>query len=334
MPISGADSNRNNSTMRMNLRSQSAIFVDAGYLIAAAATRLTGSSLRRGVDVDYEQLVQKLIELVEGKDRLPLLRVYWYDAGKNSQPDSDQERVAGLSRVKLRLGRVGVEGEQKGVDLRIGLDMVGHSRNGAVDTIYLLSGDDDLTEAVEEAQAQGVQVTVLAVPAKSGNPHGVSRHLVKAADGVEILPVDIIDGCFAVKRLIPRQPSKPASSHIPTPADLARRGPSGLIPKPNVVYSATRDARPYIAPEYQHDSAELKRAIKRVVRKAYNAWLGTAGIDQKHEMVRGRPTIPRDLDRALLVDLSEALDDYYLTDDIRVDLRAAFWDAVNETNGY
>ena len=102
-------------------------------------------------------------------------------------------RVAVLPKVKLRLGHVGVVGEQKGVDLRIGLDMVGHSRNHAVDVIYLLSGDGDLTEAVEEAQAQGVQVFVLAVPTESGEPHGVSGYLTKAADGVEVLEGSILE---------------------------------------------------------------------------------------------------------------------------------------------
>lgn len=175
------------------MRSQSAIFVDAGYLMAAAATRVTGSSLRRGIKVDYAGLVSELIALVEERAGLPVLRVYWYDAGKNGAAEPEHEKVAVLPKVKLRLGHVGVVGEQKGVDLRIGLDMVGHSRNHAVDVIYLLSGDGDLTEAVEEAQAQGVQVFVLAVPTESGEPHGVSGYLTKAADGVEVLEGSILE---------------------------------------------------------------------------------------------------------------------------------------------
>ena len=175
------------------MRSQSAIFVDAGYLMAAAATRVTGSSLRRGIKVDYAGLVSELIALVEERAGLPVLRVYWYDAGKNGAAEPEHEKVAVLPKVKLRLGHVGVVGEQKGVDLRIGLDMVGHSRNHAVDVIYLLSGDGDLTEAVEEAQAQGVQVFVLAVSTESGEPHGVSGYLTKAADGVEVLEGSILE---------------------------------------------------------------------------------------------------------------------------------------------
>ena len=66
-----------------------------------------------------------------------------------------------LPRVKLRLGRLSYTGEQKGVDLRIGLDLVMHARNQAVDVMYLVSGDDDLTEAVEEVQGHGIPVILL-----------------------------------------------------------------------------------------------------------------------------------------------------------------------------
>jgi hypothetical protein len=38
------------------MRSHSALYVDAGYLLSSAATRVTGSSLRRGIEVDYAAL--------------------------------------------------------------------------------------------------------------------------------------------------------------------------------------------------------------------------------------------------------------------------------------
>ncbi len=40
-----------------------------------------------------------------------------------------------LPRVELRLGRTSPQGEQKGVDLRIGLDLAAHGRNRSVDVI-------------------------------------------------------------------------------------------------------------------------------------------------------------------------------------------------------
>lgn len=42
--------------------------------------------------------------------------------------------------------------------------MVAQARNNSVESIVLVSGDDDLAEAVEEAQAHVFEVIVLAVP--------------------------------------------------------------------------------------------------------------------------------------------------------------------------
>ena len=155
------------------LRSHCALYVDAGYLLAASATRITGTSLRSSIEADHERLIDALIAHATERSGLPLLRVHWYDAARDGVPDDSQQKIGLLPRVKLRLGRIGFDGEQKGVDLRIGLDLVAHARNAAVDAVFLVSGDDDLAEAVEEAQALGVQVTILAVPNKSGEPHGV-----------------------------------------------------------------------------------------------------------------------------------------------------------------
>lgn len=175
------------------MRSHCALYVDVGYLLAAAATRAAGTSLRSSIRVDHKRLIESLIAHVTEASGLPLLRVHWYDAARNGVPDETQEKIGLLPRVKVRLGRIGVDGEQKGVDLRIGLDLVAHARNEAVDVVFLVSGDDDLTEAVEEAQAHGVQVTVLAVPNKKGDPQSVSRYLQRAADGLELITAGALD---------------------------------------------------------------------------------------------------------------------------------------------
>ena len=88
-----------------------------------------------------------------------------------------------MPKVKLRLGRRSLSGEQKGVDLRIGLDLAAHGRSRVVDVMYLVSGDDDLTEAVEEAQNHGVQVQLIVVPNHASRPMSVAKHLQQAADG-------------------------------------------------------------------------------------------------------------------------------------------------------
>ncbi|MCA0437137.1 MAG: NYN domain-containing protein [Actinobacteria bacterium] len=177
------------------MRSCCAAYVDVGYLLAAAATRVTGSSLRRGVQTEYDALIAALIAQVEADSGLPLLRVNWYDAGSRpgGMPDATQDEIGALPRVKLRLGRLSYSGEQKGVDVRIGLDLAIQAQHRVADVAYLVSGDDDLTEAVEEAQGRGVQVVLLAVADHDGRPLAVSRHLIRAADRVLLIDPQAID---------------------------------------------------------------------------------------------------------------------------------------------
>ena len=125
------------------MRSTCSLYVDAGYLLAAAATRVAVTALRSSIHVEYRALIESLIAEAEQRSGLPLLRVHWYDSARDAVPDPQQVRIGELRKVKLRLGRFGREGEQKGVDLRIGLDLVTHARNGAVDVFFLVSGDDD-----------------------------------------------------------------------------------------------------------------------------------------------------------------------------------------------
>lgn len=306
------------------MRSSSALYIDAGYLLAAAATRQTGSSLRTAVAVDYGQLVTDLIALVESRSGLPLLRVYWYDAAREGKATPTQEQIAVLPRVKLRLGRIGVDGEQKGVDLRIGLDLVGHSRNAAIDTMYLLSGDDDLTEAVEEAQAQGVRVVVLGVPGRNGQAQGMSRHLLFAADDLELVEADALDTAVTVPTRRTQTLAAPSrltstfaetvTGDAPTPADIAR------------VVAAHREEPTTEVLDLQTAAPAIHAAAQRT----WAAWNQAASDEQRDELKAGRPSIPRDLDRALLVDASAALGVPTLSDPIRVRLRAGFWAAYDD----
>lgn len=184
------------------MRSYCAVYVDAGYLLASAATRVTGTSLRGGVAIAYPAMIEAVIAQAEADSGLPLLRVHWYDSanGHSGAPDTLQETIGMLPRLKLRLGRMSPGGEQKGVDLRIGLDLATHGRNHVADVMYLVSGDDDLTEAVEEAQSHGSQVILLVAPDRLGLAHAVSRNLQRAADGIVVIDPIIIDKTVKPRR--------------------------------------------------------------------------------------------------------------------------------------
>ncbi|MFF0542185.1 NYN domain-containing protein [Nocardia thailandica] len=325
------------------MRSTCAVYVDAGYLLASAATRVTGTSLRNGVHVDFPDLIKEILRAAHDLSGLPVLRLHWYDSAKNGVPDPQQERIGELPRVKLRLGRFGVDGQQKGVDLRIGLDMAAHARNHASDVFVLLSGDDDLTEAVEEAQVHGVQVTVMAVPTADGKPHGVSRHLIRAADDLSLLPGAAIDRTVIRRLVTPETPQpipvpvpkprpKPAAPAFPTPNDLAAhpRPPAAQPVSATVAYSGVTGGPAHVMPGYDYADDAGDDQIDAVVTKVLTAYRQSATPQDLADLRRGRPSIPRDIDRALLVDASEVLDAEDLSERIRYRLRDRFWDKVAE----
>jgi hypothetical protein len=84
---------------------KAAIFVDAGYLLAASADLVTGSPKRSGIEVGYGALVATLMHFAAHDSGLPVLRMYWYDGARDAVPTQEQLTIARLPHVKLRLGR-------------------------------------------------------------------------------------------------------------------------------------------------------------------------------------------------------------------------------------
>ncbi|WP_415045769.1 NYN domain-containing protein [Gordonia sp. (in: high G+C Gram-positive bacteria)] len=289
------------------MRSTACVYIDAGYLLAAAATRITGTSLRSGIVVEYPSLIQTLADMATELSGLPLLRVHWYDSAHNGVPDQRQERIGELPKVKLRLGRFGYGGEQKGVDLRIGLDLVNSARNGAADVIFLVSGDDDLTEAVEEAQIHGVQVVVLAIPNAAGRAHGISRHLLRAVDEMHIVDGVKIDGSVTkVERKTPETEDeetgprttvtpaevaarpgppkpgpatsgpKPGPAPRPTPGSIPKPGPKpSPIPQPSatLAYSSATGQEGQVMPGYDFDTDDELENIEAICERVLSSFL-------------------------------------------------------------
>ena len=308
--------------------------MDVGYLLSAAAVRVTGTSLRNGIQVDYESLVDGLVQQAEKLSELPVLRVHWYDSARDGVPDLQQQLIGELSNVKLRLGRFGVEGQQKGVDLRIGLDLVTHARNGVAEVFILVSGDDDLTEAVEEAQVHGVQVFLLAVPNADDKPHGISRHLIRAADSLKIIFPETVDLTVTKIEMPPRARSMVAASPggrlqaDATPTGIASRGGSdALRPSSTVASSASFDS------ERMGPTAEFAEHVDSVVNKVLTTFRRSASAEELAALTAGKPSIPRDVDKALLTDLSDRLGVVDLDEAARHKLRAQFWVKCDEAYG-
>jgi len=329
------------------MRAYCSLFVDAGYLMAAASTRVTGTSLRSATDMDVPGLLDDLQARVQADSGLPLLRINWYDAGtKAGTPDQRQREIAELPRVKLRLGRLGHNGEQKGVDLKLALDLIAQSRNRVAEVIYLISGDDDLSEAVEAAQELGVQVVALVVPDEAGEAIAVSRHLRQTVDRMVTIDGAVIDdrvkrpampaaGLTALPQAPSAIPNQQVSTTRPTPLVMPLRPLGGSVlrlpvPPRSVPAYATSTGTGRHWPGSVVDEAEVDDAIRFVVEKVVQNLWRTAGPGLRAELDRDRPNIPAEIDRTLLNDLSNKVGHYDLPQPARFALRDAFWESVDK----
>lgn len=117
-----------------NLADRVAVFVDAGYLFAQGSTALTGSKRSRSLlTLNHEAVVRALIEAAASLTRnQSLLRIYWYDGVllHSSGQTGDHAILAHTDNVKIRLGSINSQGQQKGVDSLIVTDMIDLARNG------------------------------------------------------------------------------------------------------------------------------------------------------------------------------------------------------------
>ncbi|MDQ1036310.1 uncharacterized LabA/DUF88 family protein [Streptomyces sp. V3I8] len=146
-----------------------AIFVDAGYLYAAAGRLVAGTEDRRAFELDAEGLIDALIDrarTIFADSRL--LRVYWYDGARRRIHTAEQQSIAELPDVKVRLGNLNANNQQKGVDSLIRSDLESLARHRAINDATLIGGDEDLVSAVEAAQGYGARVHLWGIEAPEG----------------------------------------------------------------------------------------------------------------------------------------------------------------------
>lgn len=271
---------------------RAAVFVDAGYLLATGGLLCVKERSRAKLSVEYEPLVTMLGRLAREHTRLPLLRIYWYDAAFQSQPTADHLRINALPSTKVRLGRLSAAGVQKGTDALIYRDLFTLSRQGAMCCALLVSGDEDLREGVVAAQEFGVRVTVVGVAA---GPDEVNQSaaLTNEADENIVLGHGDLAPYFALRR------------HAKTP-------PTGVATATSREQKAAfgRDALEAVAEEAARTFAE--QFLRR-------------GADAVRELRTLYPRIPQPVDAELLNFVEERAGSLYHDESRRRGVRAAFW---------
>ncbi|QDH13248.1 NYN domain-containing protein [Formicincola oecophyllae] len=240
---------------------RSVIMVDAGYLYAVAATWLSPEGngswapTRRDIELNdkltIERLKARVTSMFPCKE---LFRICWYDAspiyGNIVLPD--HTRLAETDLVKLRLGRLAPDGRQKGVDVLLALDMSRHARDKAVTDIFLLSGDEDLLEAVREAQINGARVHLIGL-VNAGRYQSVSTRMKRECDTYRDM-----SALGMVRSNQSWQPSQEAGS-VQAPADEEGNAPAEPPPqKPLDAVkdtSSTQEGECGQSPQQNHEAA-------------------------------------------------------------------------------
>lgn len=179
---------------------KTAILIDGGYLRASAK--------RAGIAYDND-FIERFAEKCTIPPTEYLFRIFYYDApqyrGKKPLPVSGTETnfqssdkwlkdLAKLQRFAVRRGTIGFRGwkpkaaalaagtaltdgdfepifEQKGVDMRIGLDIATLSERRSLERIILVSGDQDMIPAMKHARKAGIEVVLIQMPAPTNTLH-------------------------------------------------------------------------------------------------------------------------------------------------------------------
>ena len=202
-----------------------AVFVDAGYLFAQGSAALTGSKKpRHELKLNETAAVSELIAVATTKSAPSrLLRIYWYDgsSGFRSGLSLEHAALAHTDFIKLRLGQMNNQGQQKGVDSLIITDLIELARNHAISDAVLVSGDEDVRIGVQIAQSFGVRVHLLGIVPSRGSQ---SIQLLQEADTTTEWEKNTVAKFLAHKVSLRTIQQVIAVSTIPAPAgsvDLA-----------------------------------------------------------------------------------------------------------------
>jgi NYN domain len=156
-----------------------ALFVDAGYVLADGATAVHGTRRGESVAWDCEGLVRLLSSLARERTGLPLLRCYWYEATVDGRRTTEQDALADVPGIKLRVAKIR-PGRREGVETEIHRDLTTLARNNAISDALVVSAEEDLAQVIADVQDLGMRVTVVHI-AVDGN-WTISRALRQESD--------------------------------------------------------------------------------------------------------------------------------------------------------
>ena len=158
-----------------------ALFVDASYVLADGAMAVHGTRRGESVSWDYEGLFHLLSSVARERTGLPLLRCYWYEATVDGRRTAEQDALADIPGIKLRVAKIR-PGRREGVDTEIHRDLTTLARNNAISDALVVSAEEDLAQVIADVQDLGMRVTLVHL-AVDGN-WTISRALRQESDDI------------------------------------------------------------------------------------------------------------------------------------------------------
>ena len=240
-----------------------ALFVDASYVLADGAMAVHGTRRGESVSWDYEGLFHLLSSVARERTGLPLLRCYWYEATVDGRRTAEQDALADIPGIKLRVAKIR-PGRREGVDTEIHRDLTTLARNNAISDALVVSAEEDLAQVIADVQDLGMRVTLVHL-AVDGN-WTISRALRQESDdiieigaeqlrpyvelivGAEPAPSDEADDADLPEHTPGR---KLANGHSPAGGSYQPLPAGSVGHAPPVIYTA-----PVVA-EYQRPAAQL-----------------------------------------------------------------------------
>jgi len=242
-----------------------ALFVDASYVLADGAMAVHGTRRAESVSWDYEGLLQLLSSLARERSGLPVLRCYWYEATVDGRRTAEQDALADVPGIKLRVAKIR-PGRREGVETEIHRDLTTLARNNAISDALVVSAEEDLAQVIADVQDLGMRVTLVHI-AVDGN-WTISRALRQESDdiieisGDHLRPyVELVAGAeparqdedgdlAAVRPLANGHSTAPAASYQQAPATSGNHAPPAIYTAPVVA-------------EYQRPALQLPRSTPR-----------------------------------------------------------------------
>jgi uncharacterized LabA/DUF88 family protein len=242
-----------------------ALFVDASYVLADGAMAVHGTRRGESVSWDYEGLVRLLSSLAAERSGLPLLRCYWYEATVDGRRTAEQDALADLPGIKLRVAKIR-PGRREGVETEIHRDLTTLARNNAISDALVVSSEEDLAQVIADVQDLGLRVTLVHI-AVDGN-WTISRALRQESDdiievgGEQLRPfVELIAGAEPARAADPDDARSLSNGHAAVAGASYQPLPAAANHAPPAIYTA-----PVVA-EYQRPTQQVPRPAARETRE-------------------------------------------------------------------